>query len=142
MLSRVSLFRNLSKSNLCGYHSIPYLHTLDVMQSYFSNPYFLEAKAKNYINFNDFQHIQKDNLKETCDALFSKENAPATLTALDRGYFTVCQLASAQPKIRNAYLDAMFKNEANSLENFEKMMHNEQQAQNIDDVVSRFTRKK
>ncbi|HBB53219.1 MAG TPA: hypothetical protein DCZ80_04910 [Legionellales bacterium] len=118
------------------YHSMPYLQTLDVMQAYYNNPHFLEAKAKNYINFNDFQHIQKESLKDTIDTLFSKENAPLTLMALDKGYFTVSQLASSQATVRNSYLEAMFKNEATSFDRFE----NQIQIENIDEVISRFTR--
>jgi len=120
------------------YHSMPYLHTLDVMQPYYSNPHFLEAKAKNYINLNDFHHIQKEHLKDTIDTLFSKENAPLTLTALDRGYFTVSQLANSEATVRNSYLEAMYKNEATNFDRFEKNM----QIETIESVISQFTRKK
>jgi hypothetical protein len=117
---------------------VPYLHTLDVMQPYYNNPHFLEAKAKNHINLNDFCHIQKEHLKDTIDTLFSKENAPLTLTALDKGYFTVSQLAHSEATVRNSYLEAMFKNEATNFDRFEKNM----QIETIESVISQFTRKK
>lgn len=118
-----------------NYHVAKQNAYIDIMIRYMHRPEFIEAKAKNHIDFYNMKDIDSTVLQETLEILFSDYNAKKTIEALNKGDLCFKSLMIANAQKRQLYLQEFSKN--NSPKNWHEFAV-EQESMDWNSILERY----